>query len=69
MKPVRKLYLDQYGMRYYATTVKELRGQIAMGKSRVGKMYLDKKDGTTVHCGYVIAGHWLTAYVPYEVKL
>ena len=26
------------------------------------KMYQDKKDGTTVFCGYVIGGLWLQLY-------
>lgn len=61
------LYVDQYGNRFAASTVKELREQIGMGGSRVSKMYRDKKDGRTVHCGYVIGAHWLTAYRPLEI--
>ena len=61
------LFIDQYGSRFAASTVKELRGKIGMGGSRVGKMYRDKKDGSTVHCGYVIGEHWLTAYAPIEI--
>jgi len=26
------------------------------------KMYQDKKDGTTVHVGYIIKGNWWTVY-------
>lgn len=63
-----KLYIDQYGNRFMAKTVRELRKQIAMGGSRVSCMYMDKKDGSTVQTGYVIGGHWLTAFVPYERK-
>jgi hypothetical protein len=33
-----------------------------MGGSRVRKMYVDKKDGRSVHIGYVVGQHWLTAY-------
>lgn len=33
-----------------------------MGGSRVSKMYVDKKDGRSVHIGYVVGQHWLTAY-------
>lgn len=64
-----KLYLDQYGNKFFARTVKELRSKIEGGGSRVSKMYIDKKDGSTVHCGYVIGGHWLTAFVPFEQKV
>lgn len=60
------LYIDQYGNKFYARTVKDLRSQIGMGGSRVGKMYRDKKDGSTVHVGYVVGQHWLTAYSPME---
>ncbi len=59
------LYLDQWGNKFWARTVKELREQIP---GRVGKMHVDKKDGSIVHVGYVIGEHWLTAYAPVEIK-
>ena len=31
------------------------------------QVYVDKKDGSVVHCGYVIGQHWLTAYRPVEI--
>lgn len=58
-----KLYIDQYGNKFWARTLKELRAQIP---GRCSKMYVDKKDGSTVHTGYVIGQHWLTAFVPWE---
>lgn len=61
------LYIDQYGYKYWAKTVKELRSQINNGGSKVSIMYCDKKDGTTVRVGYVIGQHWLTAYQPVEL--
>jgi hypothetical protein len=61
------LYVDQYGNRFYAATAKALREQIGMGSSRIAKMYCDKRDGSTVHTGYVIGQHWLTAYTPFEL--
>ena len=69
MKGKRTLYIDQWGNRFWANTVKELRNQIGRGGSRVSKMYRDKKDGRIVHVGYVIAEHWLTAYQPVEVEV
>jgi hypothetical protein len=57
------LYLDQRGNPFWAKTLKELREQV---KGAVSKMYVDKKDGSTKHVGYVIGDHWLTAYIPYE---
>jgi hypothetical protein len=60
------LYIDQWGSKYWAKTVKELRRAVGMGGSRVAKMYRDKKDGRVVHVGYVVGEHWLTAYRPVE---
>ena len=60
------LYIDQYGNKFSAKTVKELRDQIGMGGTKVSKQYTDKKDGSTVHTGYVIGQHWLTAFQPVE---
>ena len=57
------LYLDQRGNPFWAKTLKELREQV---KGAVNKMYVDKKDGSTKHVGYVIGDHWLTAHIPYE---
>ena len=67
MNGKRYLYLDQYGQRFYASTVKELREQIGMGGSKVSKMYNDTKDGRTIHVGYVVGSHWLTMYAPVEL--
>lgn len=61
-KPI--LYLDQYGNRWHARTVADLRRQIG---GRASKMFRDKADGSTVHCGYVVGGHWCTAYAPLEL--
>jgi len=62
----KRLFLDQYGNRFFAATVRELRGRIGMGGSRVGLMYQDKADGRTVKTGYVIGKHWLAEYAPVE---
>lgn len=58
------LFVDQWGNTYLVKTLKELRGQLS---GAVSKMYADKKDGTTVHIGYVIGRHWLTAYQRVEL--
>jgi len=63
---MKDLWIDQYGNRFYAATLKELRVQIGMGGSRVSKMYCDKKDGSTVCTGYVIGQHWLSHFTPVE---
>lgn len=58
------LYIDQWGNRFGASTVRELCQKA--GYSRARRMYQDKKDGRSVHVGYVIGPHWCTAYQPYE---
>ena len=62
------LYLDQWGHKYWAKTVKELRAQIEGGGCRVSKMYRDEKDGSSVHIGYVVGIHWLVAFRPVEIS-
>jgi len=64
MRRVTTLYLDQYGNRFFANTVKELRQQI---RGRCSRMYIDRKDGSALHIGYVIGDHWLTMYRRVEV--
>jgi hypothetical protein len=64
----KRLFIDQYGTRFYAFTVKELRGMIGMGGGRVSRMYNDDKNGNTYKTGYVIGGHWLTEYRAHIVK-
>lgn len=58
------LYIDQYGTHVWAHTLKELRAQV---RGSCSKMYVGKKDGRTVSCGYVIGWRWLTKYLPVEV--
>jgi hypothetical protein len=58
------LYIDQHGSPVWARTVRELRNRA--GGGRVPKMYRDKPDGRTVHCGYVVGCRWFTAYAPVE---
>lgn len=58
---MRKLYRDQYGNTFFASTLKELKTQI---RGRVSIMYVDSKEGKTMRLGYVIGQHWLTEYVP-----
>jgi hypothetical protein len=33
-----------------------------LGYRKADKIYRDKKDGTTVHCGYVIGRLWIDLY-------
>lgn len=59
------LYVDQWGNHFYAQSTRALRDQV--GGGRISKMYRDKADGRTVHVGYVVGQHWLTAYQPVEL--
>ncbi len=67
MKP-NHLFIDQYGQREWARTVKELRAKCGGGK--VSKMYVDKiagpNAGKSVHCGYIVGARWFTRYAPVE---
>jgi len=55
--------IDQYGKTYHDLGKhprKELLNKL--GYSKAEKMYQDKKDGATVHTGYIIGGLWLSLY-------
>jgi hypothetical protein len=68
MKGKTLLYIDQYGQKYLASTIKELKKEVSpYGNLPVSKMYRDKKNGTTVHVGYIVGQHWCTAYQPVEI--
>ncbi len=61
--------LDQYGGAYYNLDPhprKELLKRF--GTSHADKMYIERRDGTNPHIGYIIAGYWLTLYnvTPWE---
>jgi len=59
------LYIDQHSSKFWAQSVRALVAQL--GGGRVSKMFCDKKDGRTVHTGYVIGNHWLSAFAPVEL--
>lgn len=59
-------FIDQYGAVVYARTIKELRERAGGGK--VNKMYYDRKDGATVHCGYTVGRRWFSRFAPVEIK-
>jgi hypothetical protein len=55
--------IDQYGQTYHHLGKyprKELLERAGYTNAR--KMYRDKKDGSTVHCGYVIGRFWIELY-------
>ena len=71
MKGQFLFYLDQYGYKYGAHTLKELKKEVCPYTKypKTAIMYQDKKSGDTVRVGYIISDHWLTAYIPWEKKV
>lgn len=63
---MERMFRDQYGNTFRASSVANLRSQIEGGGSRVGRMFQDKPDGSTMQVGYVIGRHWLTEWAPVE---
>ena len=63
------LYIDQWGNRWYAKTVKDLANQLGYSKGSARRIYRDKKDGRTVPVGYTIGRHWLEAFQPVEIEV
>ena len=61
--------IDQYGNTYHDLGKhprSELMARLDARKAK--KMYLDKADGSPLHMGWVIRGHWCTVYrvLPYK---
>lgn len=55
--------IDQYGHTYHDLGKHPRKALLErLGSSKAHKMYVDTKDGQTVHVGYVIGGLWLTLY-------
>lgn len=65
-KPRSRLFIDQYGGRHYARSVKDLYEQL--GRSRAQRMYRDTKQGT-MHVGYVVGPYWCAEYAPVMRKV
>ena len=57
--------IDQYGYHYDGLVHPRKDLMTRIGSKHVNKMYVDKINGKTVHCGYVIGRLWITIY---EVK-
>ena len=55
--------IDQYGTTYHDLGKHPRKGLLdKLCRKSTSKMYVDKKDGTSRHIGYIIAGLWLTIY-------
>lgn len=66
-KQTPRLWVDQYGNRYHAATIMQLRADYGI-TGKVTKMYADGIDGNIYHVGYVIGAHWFTVYTPMRIK-
>ena len=55
--------IDQYGQHYNDLGKHPRKGLLEkLGYKSAVKMYIDKKDGSVKHIGYIIGGLWLTLY-------
>ena len=56
--------IDQYGQMVKLSNTRSPRKALLdyLGYKSAQKMYQDKKDGTTVHCGYIVGGYWYAIY-------
>ena len=53
---------DQYGNTVHGLTYPRKELLERFGRKHADKIYQDKTDDTTVHVGYIVAGHWYTVY-------
>ena len=60
------LYIDQYGNKIWAKTVKALRQQVGGGCCRVSKIYQSDTKGNDFHVGYVVGDRWFHGFVSME---
>jgi len=60
--------IDQYGNTEHGLEFPRKELLERMGVKRASKMYQDKKDGSSVHIGYVISGRWFILFkvTPFE---
>ena len=60
--------VDQYNNTYHNLTHPRKDLLNRLGATHAERMYVDKKDGTTVHVGYIIRHHWICLYevTPFE---
>lgn len=55
--------VDQYGQTYHGLGPHPRKALLErLGRKHAAKMYVDKKDGSTAHIGWIISGLWLTVY-------
>jgi len=61
--------IDQYGHTYHIGQHPPRKWLLAnFGRQHADRMFVNRRDGTTRHVGYIIAGHWLHIYRVSEWK-
>jgi hypothetical protein len=60
--------VDQYGNTFHGLIHPRKDLIDKLGGSSAKKVYIDKKDGSTKHVGYIVNTHWVTLYevTPFE---
>lgn len=61
--------IDQWGNTYHNLGEHPRKMLIErIGAQHVNKMYIERKDGSNPHIGYVVGQHWVTLYevTPFE---
>jgi len=66
-KEIYRLFIDQYGEKIFARTVKELCKKA--GRTKAKRMYIDTEKNGTLHIGYVVGRRWFTEYMPVRRKI
>lgn len=64
----KDVFIDQYGSKFYASTIKELK-EIACLSGKVFKIFQDTNDGKTIQVGTGIGRHWFTRYTAIEKEI
>ena len=55
--------IDQYGDTEHALGKHPRRELMRRyGRKSARKMYVDTRDGETLHVGWIVAGHWFTVF-------
>lgn len=55
--------IDQYGHAHHGLGPHPRKALLdRLGRKHASKMYVDRKDGTSRHSGWVIGGLWLSVY-------
>jgi hypothetical protein len=55
--------IDQYGQTFHGLGPHPRKALLErLSRKHAAKMYVEKKDGSSVHIGWIIGGLWLTVY-------